>query len=137
AVGAVSSGQGDQMTAQRKSVHREIVCVVFGALLLALGSPVQPQQPKKVFRIGYLAIAPLSATPERIEAFRQGLREFGYVEGKNIVMEWRSVEGKADRMPTLAAELVQLKVDVIVTTGPTGTRAAKEATSTITIVMTN
>ena len=72
----------------------------------------------------------------RIEAFRQGLRELGYVEGKNIVIEWRSAEGKPDRLPALAAELVRLKVDIIVTGGATATRAAKEATVTIPIVMT-
>ena len=71
----------------------------------------------------------------RNEAFRQGLREIGYVEGKNIVIEWRYAEGKLDRLPALAAELVRLKVDVIVTTGPAPTRPAKEATSTIPIVM--
>ena len=76
-----------------------------------------------------------SANSARIEAFRQGLRELGYVEGKNIVIEWRSAEGKLDRLPALAAELVRLKVDIIVTAGPTATRAAKEATSTIPIVM--
>ena len=70
----------------------------------------------------------LSAQSARIEAFRQGLRELGYVEGKNIVIEWRSAEGKLDRLPALAAELVRLKVDVIVTAGPSATRAAKEAT---------
>jgi putative ABC transport system substrate-binding protein len=71
----------------------------------------------------------------RIEAFRQGLRELGYVEGKNIVIEWRSTEDKPDRLPALATELVSLKVDVIVTGGPSATRAAKGATSTIPIVM--
>ena len=71
----------------------------------------------------------------RIEAFRQGLRELGYVEGKNIVIEWRSTEEKPDRLPALATELVSLKVDVIVTGGPSATRAAKGATSTIPIVM--
>jgi len=71
----------------------------------------------------------------RIEAFRQGLRELGYVEGKNIVIEWRSTEGKFERQSELAAELVHLKVDVIVSSGPTMTRAAKEATATIPIVM--
>ena len=70
----------------------------------------------------------LSANAARIEAFRQGLRELGYVEGKNIVIEWRSAEGKLDRLPALAAELVRLKVDVIVTAGSAVTRAAKEAT---------
>jgi putative ABC transport system substrate-binding protein len=70
----------------------------------------------------------------RIEAFRQGLRELGYVEGKNIVIEWRSAEGKFDRLPVLAAELVRQKVDIIVSAGPAPTRAAKEATTTIPIV---
>src|SRR4029077_2506370 len=71
----------------------------------------------------------------RIEAFRQGLRELGYVEGKNIVVEYRDAEGKQDRLPALAAELVRLKVDVIVTPGTLPTRVTKEATSTIPIVM--
>ena len=71
----------------------------------------------------------------RIEAFRQGLRELGYVEGKNIGIEWRYAEGNFDRLPALAAELVRLKVDVIVTSGPQATRRAKEATVTIPIVM--
>jgi putative ABC transport system substrate-binding protein len=77
----------------------------------------------------------LSIISPRIEALRQGLHELGYVEGKNIVIEWRSAEGKLDRVPALAAELVRLKVDVIVTGGATDTRAAKEATNTIPIVM--
>ena len=99
-------------------------------------SAAEAQQPTKIPRIGYLTGASLSAISARIEAFRQGLRELGYVEGKNIVIEWRSAEGKLDRLPALAAELVRLKVDVIVTGGPTATRAAKEATATIPIVMT-
>jgi putative ABC transport system substrate-binding protein len=68
--------------------------------------------------------------------FRQGLRELGYVEGKNIIIEWRHHEGKVDRLPTLAAELVRLKVDIIITAGAPAARAAKEATSTVPIVMT-
>ena len=72
----------------------------------------------------------------RTEAFRQGLRELGYVEGNNILIEWRFAEGKADRLPSLAAELVRLKVEVIVTSGPTVTRSAKEANVTVAIVMT-
>ena len=96
--------------------------------LCALLCPLEAQQPTKVPRIGYLAGASPSAVAARIEAFRQGLRELGYVEGKNIVIEWRYAEGKLDRLPALAAELVRLKVDVIVTAGPTATRAAKEAT---------
>jgi len=102
-------------------------------LFLVSATFVEAQQPAKVPRIGYLAG---SATNPRIDAFRQGLRELGYVEGKNIVIEWRYTEGKLDRLPALAAELVRLKVDVIVTSGSVTTRRAKETTSTIPIVMT-
>src|SRR5499433_4170221 len=105
------------------------------AMLFAPCVPSQAQQPKKVHRIGYLTVAPLSSNVGRIEAFRQGLRDLGYMEGQNIVIEWRSAEGKFERQGELAAELVRLKVDVIVSSGPTMTRAAKEATSTIPIVM--
>src|SRR2546422_10371598 len=106
------------------------------ALTFAFGGAVaHAQQAKKVPRIGYLTNASLSASAGRIEAFRQGLRELGYVEGKNIVIEWRYAEGKPDRLPAVAAELVRLKVDVIVTAGPIPTRSAKEATSRIPIVM--
>jgi len=107
------------------------------ALTFAFGGVVaQAQQPTKVPRIGYLTGTSVSAIAARSEAFRQGLREFGYVEGKNIVIEWRSAEGKPERMSELATELVRLKVDLIVSPGgaPT-TRAAKEATVTIPIVM--
>src|SRR5438093_24905 len=104
-------------------------------VFLAIASLAQTQQPTKVPRIGYLGAASPSATSERIEAFRRGLRELGYVEGKNIVIERRSAEGKSDRLPALAVELVRLKVDVIVTGGSAATRPAKEATSTIPIVM--
>src|SRR4030095_6012456 len=106
-------------------------------MLLAVAITAEAQQPKKVPRIGYLGAASPSANSERIEAFRQGLRELGYVEGKNIVVEYRYTEGKAHRERELAAELARLKVNVIVTTGPSVTRAAKEATVTIPIVMTN
>ncbi|MBM2803131.1 MAG: transporter substrate-binding protein [Deltaproteobacteria bacterium] len=99
-------------------------------------SVAQAQQSTKIPRIGYLANVSPSVNAARTEAFRQGLRELGYVEGKNIVIEWRSSEGKADRLPGLAAELVRLKVDVIVTAGGGSTRAAKKATVTIPIVMT-
>src|SRR5215475_9171363 len=106
------------------------------ALTFAFGGAVATaQQPTKTPRIGYLDAVPFSVNQARSEAFRQGLRELGYVEGKNIFIEWRSSDGKADRLPGLAAELVRLKVDVIVTGGSTATRAAKEATSTIPIVM--
>jgi putative tryptophan/tyrosine transport system substrate-binding protein len=107
-------------------------------IVLALCTPAEAQQAKKVPRIGYLsATSPSSQSTmsSRTEAFRQGLRELGYVEGKNIVIEWRYAEGKLDRLPALAAELVRLKVDVIVTASPQPTRSAKQATSTIPIVM--
>ena len=95
----------------------------------------QAQQPTKVPRIGYLSAVSPSANLARREAFRQGLRELGYVEGKNIVIERRFAEGKLDRLNEFAAEFVRLKVDVIVTAAPSSTRAAKAATSTIPIVM--
>ena len=92
-------------------------------------------QPPKIPRIGYLTAASLSDIAPRAEAFRQGLRELGYIEGKNIVIEWREAKGNRDKLPLLAAELVRLNVDVIVTGGAGATRPAKEATSTIPIVM--
>src|SRR6266545_8047281 len=106
-----------------------IIAVVFA------GGVAPAQQPTKIPRIGYLGGATASNTA-RIEALRQGLRELGYVEGKNIVIEWRFAEGKPDRERAIAAELGRLKVDVIVTVGSNATRAAKEATATIPIVMT-
>ena len=112
-----------------------VLSILFAVVLLAVGVMAQAQQRKTVPHIGYLSPTSPSAAPARIEAFRQGLRELGYVEGKNIVIEWRYAEGKFDRLPALAAELVRLKVDLIVTTGPTVTRAAKEATTTVPIVM--
>src|SRR5262249_14285513 len=117
-------------------VSKSVFCVALSALLFALCSSAEAQ-PAKIPRIGYLSGNSLSAIVARAEAFRQGLRELGYTEGKNIIIEWRSAEGKNDRLPALAAELVRLKVDVIVTAGPTQTHAAKAATSTIPIVMTN
>ena len=92
------------------------------------------QPPTKIPRIGYLMTRSLDSV--RTEALRQGLRELGYVEGKTIVIEWRSAEGKLDHVPALVAELVRFNVDVIVTAGPVPTRVSKDATSTIPIVMT-
>jgi ABC-type uncharacterized transport system substrate-binding protein len=99
------------------------------------GAVAQAQQPAKIPRIGFLSPTFPSTNPARSEAFRQGLRELGYVEGKNIVIEWRYAEGKFDRLPALVAELVSLKVDLIVTGGSGSTRPANEATNTIPIVM--
>ena len=110
--------------------------ILVAAILLAVAAVAQAQQPKKVPRIGFLVGESASLAAPRTEAFRQGLRELGYVEGKNIAIEYRYSEGKRHRIPELAAELVRLKVDVIVTGGASYTRAAQEATSTIPIVMT-
>ena len=117
-------------------MQKNIFGLALCTMLYALCVSAQAQQAGKVPRIGYLAVVSLSATPERIEAFRQGLRDLGYVDGKNIVIEWRFAEGNVDRLPALAAELVQLKVDLIVSAGQAVTRPVKAATSTIPIVMT-
>ena len=108
-----------------------LLCVA----LLALGVPVQAQQPGKVPRIGVLMSSSTAETASFIDAFRQGLRELGYVEGKNIVLEIRGGGAKPNRIADLAAELVGLKVDIIVAGGSFAVRAAKEATSAIPIVM--
>jgi putative tryptophan/tyrosine transport system substrate-binding protein len=117
-------------------MNRKVSCLALCAMLLALSVSAEAQQPGKIPRIGYLALPSISTLSPRIETFRQGLRELGYVEGKNIIIEYRSAEGKLDRLPVLAAEFVRLKVDVIVTPGAPVARAAKEATVTIPIVMT-
>jgi len=115
-------------------MRRRTVAFGLGILFLTTLHLARAQQPPtKIPRIGYLMTRFLD--PVRTEPLRQGLRELGYVEGKNIVIEWRSAEGKIDRLPALAAELVRLRVDVIVTSGPLPTRVTKEATSTIPIVM--
>jgi putative tryptophan/tyrosine transport system substrate-binding protein len=103
--------------------------------ILAIIHFAEAQQSAKIPRIGFVAGTKPAAVAARVAAFQQGLREMGYVEGKNIVVEYRYAEGNADRERELASELVRLKVDVIVTTGPTVTRAAKEATVMIPIVM--
>jgi putative ABC transport system substrate-binding protein len=105
-------------------------------MLFAFSFPVQAQQPTtKIPRIGFLIATTPSAISARLDAFRLGLRELGYVDGKGIAIEYRWAEGKVNRMPELAAELTRLKVDLIFSTGPQSTRAAKIATSTIPIVM--
>jgi len=120
-----------------KNMNRKITVLTLCAMLLALCPSAEAQQPEKVPRIGYLGGVSLSANTARHEAFRQGLRELHYLEGKNIVIDWRSADGKLERLPALAAEMVRLKLDVIVTSGASATRAVKEATNTIPIVMTN
>jgi putative ABC transport system substrate-binding protein len=104
------------------------------ALLLAICFSAEAQQPTKILRVGILFIG--GRDQPHLEAFKQGLRERGYTEGKNIVLGYRYAEGKVDRLPSLAAELVELKVDVIVTTSGNSAKAASEATKTIPIVLT-
>lgn len=115
--------------------NRRKLVVALGAS--ALVSPLSPHaQPQtKVWRIGFLGSENPSGYKTRVEALRAGLRDFGYVEGKNLVIEFRWAEGKLDRLPELAAELVRLNFDVLVTHATSGTRAAKQATTTIPIVV--
>jgi putative ABC transport system substrate-binding protein len=112
-----------------KNLTRLAVC----AILLVLHFPSEAQQPARIHRIGILSPVSESFFSARVEAFRQRLRELGYVEGKNIVIEYRYAEGKLERLPALAAELVGLKVDVIVTVS-SAVLAAKKASATIPIV---
>jgi putative ABC transport system substrate-binding protein len=109
-----------------------LIGLVLTLSLILAPLAAEGQQPGKVWRIAYLGSASASG---RVEALRAGLRDLGYLEGKNIVIEYRGAEGKYDRLPDLAAELVRLKVDVIVTGGTQSTQAAMKATTTIPIVM--
>jgi putative tryptophan/tyrosine transport system substrate-binding protein len=121
-------------TMQRRTLG---VLVTFALSLLATPLTAEAQQAMKVHRIGWLS--PGFPRPDRdppVDAFRQGLRELGYVEGQNLIIEYRGAEGKDERLPDLAAELVGLQVEVIVAVGPTATRAAQHATHTIPTVMT-
>jgi putative ABC transport system substrate-binding protein len=120
---------------REKDMKKKITLFTLCAMLFVLCSSTEAQQQSKIPRVGFLSVTSPSTIPVRLEAFRQGLRELGYVEGKNLVIEYRYAEGKLDRVPALAAELVRLKVDVIVTGGSAATRPAKEATTTIPIVM--
>ena len=118
-------------------MKKKITVLTVCAMLLALCHPAAAQQPKKVPRIGYLSTADAATDSARAEGIRLALRELGYIEGQNIAIEYRYAEGKVDRAPELAAELVRLKVDIIVVaSGDPWIRAAKNATKTIPIVMT-
>src|SRR3972149_10817864 len=109
---------------------------VIAFVLVVAAAVAHAQQPKKIPRIGYLSALSQPADSYRSEAFRQGLRELGYVEGKGIIIEYRYAEGKLDLLPDLAAELVRLKVDIIVTQSTLDAYAARQSTSTIPILMT-
>jgi putative ABC transport system substrate-binding protein len=115
---------------------RKMLAVVLTILFLAAVDPAQAQQPKKVSRIGYLSTTDAATESTRAEPIWRALRELGYIEGQNIAIEYRYAEGKQDRLPELAAELVRLKVDIIVVAGGGNwVQATKNATKTIPIVM--
>ena len=101
--------------------------ILVAVVLFALGVTADAQQPKKVSRIGFLSPVSASGSTANLETFRQGLREFGYIEGKNIIIEYRWAEGKLDRLPELAAELVSLGVDIIVTGGTAASSCCQES----------
>ena len=118
-------------------MKKKITVLALFAMLFALCLPAEAQQPTKIPRLGFLTAGSPSSIAGRIEALRQGLRELGYIEDKNIVIEWRFAQGKPESLPALVAELVHLKVHIIVSAGSAITRPAKDATKTIPIIMTN
>ena len=113
---------------------RRIGLAILLTLLVGAALAAEAQQAGKVYRVGYLTAGSVTANPRVLEAFRQGLRDLGWVEGQNIIIEYRSAEGRFDRLPALAAELVRLKVDVIAATPTPAALAAKSATGTVPIV---
>jgi putative tryptophan/tyrosine transport system substrate-binding protein len=115
-------------------MRKKVIGLALGATLFAFCFSAEAQQPKKVPRIGWLGGNSSSAESPRVEAFRQGLRDLGYVEGKNIAIEYRYADARFDKLPALADELIRLKVDVLVTTATPAAQAAKNATRTIPIV---
>ena len=123
-------------SSQSSAVSRRVFSSALCTLLYALCFSAEAQQQEKVPRIGFLGSLS-GSSDERVEAFRQELRELGYVEGKNIIIEYRYADGKLERLPSLAAELVRLKVDILVARGAPAAHAAKNATSTIPIVIGN
>ena len=116
-------------------MNKEIFCLAVGALLFALCVPAEAQQAGKIFRIGFLDNSTAAGSAVLVDAFRQELSKLGWIEGKNLIIEYRFSEQKRERLPALAAELVRLKVDLIVTTGEPSALAAKKATTSIPIVM--
>jgi ABC-type uncharacterized transport system substrate-binding protein len=106
-------------------------------VLLVVGAVTHAQQPTKTPRVAFLGTASAYLVADRVDAFRKGLRELGYLDGQNILLEYRFGEGKSDEVTSLAMELARSKVDVIVTAGPAAIRSAKQATATIPIVMGN
>jgi putative ABC transport system substrate-binding protein len=128
-------GMRQQAIVREKTMSKKIIFWMLNSVLLTTTCYVHAQQPAKIPRISFLLAPAASTVAARLEGFRLGLRELGYVEGKNIIIEWRSAEGKPERLSEIAGELVRLNVDLIVTAGPADTRAAREATTTIPLVM--
>ena len=126
----------DKWIEASKAMKNKITVLTLCAMLFALSLPADAQQPGKIPRIGYISGTGSASDPgPYVEALRQGLRDLGYIEGKNIVIEYRGAEGKLDRIPSLVNELVQLKVDVLVVPILSAARAAKHATKTIPVIM--
>jgi putative ABC transport system substrate-binding protein len=118
---------------EQGNMNRIIAVLTLGAMLLTLCPFVEGQEPKKVYRVGYLS--PRLGIDSGAQAFRQGLRELGYIEGQNLLMEWRFAKGRSDLVPELASELVRLRLDCILAVGVGAIRAVKQLTDTIPIVM--
>src|SRR5262249_9506799 len=132
-----SRGSAEDRLEETIMWYSAIGCIVTLILsLLTTPHAADAQPPAQVPRIGFLRPDSPSTAPSRLAAFREGLRELGYVEGQNIAIEYRWAEGRFERLPDLVADLVRLPVDIIVTTGPPAVRAAQHATSTIPIVVT-
>src|SRR4029434_4806036 len=130
-------GKRREARGEKKNMRKRITLWLLATLFLANVSLADAQQPGKIFRIGYLENSTASGSAVLVDAFRQEMTKLGWIEGKNIAIEYRCSELKAERLPELAADLVRLNVDLIVTTGEPPALAAKRATTNIPIVMAN
>src|SRR5260370_11204930 len=117
--------------------RREFISLLGGVATASIARPVplSAQQVGKIYRVGMLETVPAAQSPTNFDALRKGLRDLGYIDGRNLIIEYRSADGRAERFPDLASELVRLKVDLIVTRGTPAAEAAKNATETIPLVM--
>ena len=127
--------RGDRRQATGNSKRAKVVGLALSAMLFALAVPIEAEQPKKLHRVGLLTTGFPESLPHLLAAFKQGLREHGYVEGENLLLELRYGEARAERLPMLAADLVRLKVDVIVAIPNPSVEAVRQATKTTPIVM--
>jgi ABC-type uncharacterized transport system substrate-binding protein len=122
---------------KRKKMNKRIALWLLATFFLTTALPAEAQQAGKILRIGFLDTSTASGMAVLLDAFRQEMSKLGWIEGKNLTIEYRFAEGKIDRLPELAADLIRLNVDLIVTTGAPPASAAKKATTTIPIVMAN